>query len=41
LWVIFVLLGPDPADHNQCGSMWIRIRIHNNGTWYCTNKISE
>jgi hypothetical protein len=27
LWVILALVDPDPADHNLCNSM--RIRIHN------------
>ncbi len=31
LVVIFALLDPDIADRNQCGSMWILIRIHNSG----------
>ncbi len=25
----FYHLDPDPADQNQCGSIWIRIHYHN------------
>jgi hypothetical protein len=40
LWVIFALLDldPDPADHNQYGSM--RIRIRNTGYFFFTSLLT-